>query len=99
MSPSLNDLISYMQQNPDKFSDLNLSVLEYYDKNENEYYLGGQILITKDTPITDELIEKVKNINSDSLEPCNMMEYISVGIHNERFDNIQKIIKRYLQYI
>lgn len=99
MTPSLKELISYTEQNPDKFNDLNLSVLEYYGKNERDYYLGGQLLITKDTPITDELIEKVKNINANSLEPCNMLEYISVGIHNERFDNIQKIIKRYLQYI
>jgi len=116
--PNLSKLKEIIDLHPDKFSDIDLSVIEYYyadldNKYINstniiigsllfiypKYYLGGQLLISVQEPITNDIIEKVKemNIKSNAFGFANSFEANSSFGHELRFENIQKIIKRFYE--
>lgn len=70
--------------------------LQYCDKY-GYYYLGGQHKMSLDTPITMEIIEKVKQANSNSMQyMTNSFEMASIYAHDKRFNCIVKMVTQML---
>lgn len=75
--------------------------LEIAEKEPQKYfYLGGQVKISCDQPITPADIDKVqKIINSTDLNQCWGMEIYSVKEHNTRFERFKQFYTNYTEYI
>jgi hypothetical protein len=109
MNPSLIQLSEFVPQNEAEKAIYNVSESEksiiqsYLDDSKSswakgKYYLGGQLRLNPDDEITPELLQKVRDIqqNSDGYY-CNSFEYGSVLRANNGFNNIEKIIKKYIE--
>lgn len=66
---------------------------------QKHFYLGGQIRISSDQPITQTDIDNVqKIINSFDLSQCWGMEIYSAMEHNNRFERFKKFYTNYIEY-
>ena len=100
--PSLLHLSKFIDFHKEIFIGINLSVIEVYS-NSNYYYLGGQIITYNNDPITQKLLDSVKEVSLKRIreygDPCNSFETRSMNYQNELFDNMQQIIKRYYEFM
>ena len=77
---------------PEKATDDDLDL----ENVHSDFYLGGHIKISKEAPITDELIKLTeKKINSIDYSQCHGREMYSVQEHNIRFANFKKLYYSY----
>jgi hypothetical protein len=103
--PNLIELETYINNYQEEFSKIDTTVIKKYliscQKNNNFYYLAKQIRIDIKTSISEELINKLKNINKNQYEsyggPCNLLELLSIEEAEKDFEDIQKIIALYYQ--
>jgi len=95
MDPSLQELVEFAIKH-----ELDWSKIEYHIKNtyNGKYYIGGQILVSLDEPISDELIEQVAEKNKTAVEPANGLEMLSVKIHEERYKQLLSLRQKYLNH-
>ena len=87
-NPTLNDLIWLVKEHNDYFTDLDLAVLDYYEKSaknasNRSYYLYGQLPISQDEPITPELLLQADDMTSARFReyggPVNSFEAASIA--------------------
>jgi len=106
--PTILDLQNIVNLHKKLFEDIDTSVLTFYinnytsDSPRTDYYLGGHLLTSLYAPITDSLLNKVKDMDRKRKieygEPCNSLEKNSVMLHNKLFGNLQSIIHMYYSY-
>lgn len=109
-APSLVNLYNFVaNSNEEKQlidSVWNKTTLQYYIDESNKtygqgkFYLGGQYKMPITDSITLELIERVKQINKQRMIDCpplHSYEIASVKWHEERFTNIENMVKCYLE--
>ena len=103
-NPTLNDLIWLVKEHNDYFTDLDLAVLDYYEKSaknasNRSYYLYGQVPISPDEPITPELLLQADDMTSDRFHeyggPVNSFEASSIRHSKTLYQNLILIIERY----
>ena len=103
-NPTLNDLIWLVKEHNDYFTDLDLAVLDYYEKSaknasNRSYYLYGQLPISLDEPITPELLLQADNMNNERFHeyggPVNSVEASSIRHSKTLYQNLILIIERY----
>jgi hypothetical protein len=104
--PSIIDLQNLIKTNENIFTNLDISAIEFYsnyNKESKTYYLAGQLLIKKEHPITEELINKAKELDKKRKEeydgPCNFLEAQSIYRQDIMFGSLQKIIERYYEFM
>jgi hypothetical protein len=106
--PSLIQLKQTILLYPTEFIDLDTKVIDIYYKaskvkglSEYKYYLGGQITIGIEERITEKVMKEVVEANKkrcfDYGDPVNYLEKMSLQMHNQYFENVQKIIDRYYE--
>ena len=70
-------------------------------KYNGQFYLGGQVKMYPDEEITLGKIQEVRDINIKRLSecggPCNSFEASSIYNHDRKLNEIEAIIKCYLQ--
>lgn len=103
--PSIIDLQKIVELHKEDFLDLDKSFIEFYlklgisSKIMPTYYLAGQLLTLKDEPITQQLLNKAKEIDKKRKEEygghCNSMEASSIHTQDRMFENLQKLLNRY----
>uniref|UniRef100_A0A6C0JIB1 Uncharacterized protein n=1 Tax=viral metagenome TaxID=1070528 RepID=A0A6C0JIB1_9ZZZZ len=81
-----------------------LALLDKYMKTVNKhgkYYLGGQIEMSPDWPITSKRIDQVKKENIrrsyEYGEPCNTLEIKSIAEKKKDLEIIEKILEKYYE--
>lgn len=69
------------------------------DQAKETFFLGGQILLSTDEPITDELIQRTQSlIDKTDYSQLFNMELYSVQEHIERFDSFKKLYYNYKEF-
>jgi hypothetical protein len=104
-TPSLNELIAFVNENAEHFYDLELNVLQVYHNNTTDnwsngkYYLHGQLPLLPDTPITNQIIDDAKNIHiqrgMEYGNPCNSFESSSIACSINHYKQLILILVRY----
>jgi hypothetical protein len=107
--PSLLELIDYINNYKEFFEYLSLDIVsEYYIASQKDigsmkdkYFLGGQLVVSINEPITSKIIDWVKNENIKRQleygEPYNSFELASIARAKHMFETLQEIIARYYQ--
>jgi len=101
---NLQVLYEFVNTNPNLFVDVNTSVIKYYYNDvikSNKYYLGGDIPLSLNDRISQELLKSIdtKNENIDWNECSHHLERMSIISHVNSFDNLKKIIKIYYDHM
>ena len=109
MNPSLIQLSQFVPKNEDELSIYNIDddkyiIQKYIDDSKSswskgKYWLGGQIQLDPNEPITPELFKKAWK---PYLEPggdyyCNSAEYASILNAKRDLTNIETIVKKYIK--
>jgi hypothetical protein len=109
MNPSLIQLSQFVPKNDDERSIYNIEtekyiIQKYIDDSKSswskgKYYLGGQIILDPNEPITPELFKKAWK---PYLEPggdyyCNSAEYASILNAKRGLTSIETIVKKYIK--
>ena len=109
MNPSLIQLSQFVPKNDDERSIYNIDaekyiIQKYIDDSKSswskgKYWLGGQIELNPNEPITPELFKKAWK---PYLEPggdyyCNSAEYASILNAKRDLTNIETIVKKYIK--
>jgi len=102
--PSLQILHDFVNGHPELLVGVNIVVIQlYFDDTTRtgKYYLGGEIPIGINDRITQELLKTVdtKHKNIDWDECSHHIERMVVLGHISSFDNLNKIIKIYYDYM
>lgn len=98
---SLIGLCNFVSQNPERFEDLDITVLNEYlhsYKNEEYYYLGGKIKINKDEPITQihmQLVHNDYSIPMNEIFCDNSFEEESIRTHRSKFEKFMVLFTSY----
>ncbi len=103
INPSLNDLANFTPMNESEILIVKETVIKEYLEDVKsswsggKYWLGGQLGIKPDDPITESLLSKAdKLLNAASCDYfCNSAEMASVWRSQRQFKEINTIIKRY----
>ena len=99
--PSLNDLREFVETHNELFDNINIYVVEEYLKFCKDYYgyyyVGGQIKILPTEPITNQVINKARQIN-DEAQPGHMMEVSSLLRSKNNLNNLEKILDVYYEF-
>jgi hypothetical protein len=103
INPSLNDLATFAPMNESEILINKETVMQEYLEDVKsswsggKYWLGGQLGIKPDDPITESLLSKAdKLLNAASCDYfCNSAEMASVWRSQRQFKEINTIIKRY----
>jgi hypothetical protein len=103
INPSLNDLANFTPMNESEILIVKETVIKEYLEDvksswsSGKYWLGGQLGIKPDDPITESLLSKAdKLLNEASCDYfCNSAEMASVWRSQRQFKEINTIIKRY----
>ena len=109
MNPSLIQLSQFVPKNEDELSLYNIDddkyiIQKYIDDSKSswskgKYWLGGQIELNPNEPITPELFKKAWK---PYLEPggdyyCNSAEYASMLNAKRELTSIETIVKKYIK--
>lgn len=93
LTQCVENIILFKENNIDYFA-----VFEYYSAtneyySKNYYFLGGDIRLELNEPITDEHIQFIqdKNKTMDTYNFANSFEYGSCIEHKRKFDNFVKV--------
>ena len=108
MNPSLIQLSQFVPSNDAERAVYNIDaekyiIQKYIDDTKSswssgKYYLGGQIKIDPNDPITPELIKKAWKMFADGGDYyCNSFEYASVLGAKNGLQNIAKIVGKYIE--
>jgi len=105
--PSLYELYEFIKYNRDLFDPCEKRYVESYlnDTTDNysdgHYWLKGQLHMLPTEEITEEKIQKAIEIDKKRMDeyggPCNGMEAASMNNHNNKFENLQKALKKYYE--
>ena len=105
--PSLYELYDFIQMNHNLFDQNEKRyVEEYIDDTSSKYsgghyWLKGQIRMLPTEQITEEKIQKAIEIDKKRIAeyggPFNGMEAASINNHNNKFENLQKVLKKYYE--
>ena len=99
--PSLNELRDFIEIHNDLFDNINVHVVQEYQKfckdYYGSYYVGGQIKLLPTEPITSEIINKARQINEKS-EPGHMMEVSSLIHSKNNLIQLEQILNVYYEY-
>ena len=105
--PSLYELYDFIQMNHNLFDQNEKRYIEsYIDDTTSKYsgghyWLKGQIHMLPTEQITEEKIQKAIEIDKKRIAeyggPCNGMEAASINNHNNKFENLQKVLKKYYE--
>jgi len=103
INPSLNDLANFTPMNESEILIVKETVIKEYLEDVKsswsggKYWLGGQLGIKPDDPITESLLSKAdKLLNAASCDYfCNSAEMASVWRAQRQFKEINTIIQRY----
>ena len=109
MNPSLIQLSKFVPKNEDEQSIYNIDaekyiIQKYIDDSKSswakgKYYLGGQIQLDPNEPITPELFKKAwKPFLDGSCDYyCNSAEYASLLASKSGLSSIETIVKKYIK--
>ena len=109
MNPSLIQLSQFVPINDAERAVYNIDaekyiIQKYIEDTKSEwfngkYYLGGQIKLDPNEPITPELFAKAWKPDSDGScnDYCNSFEYASIMSAKAGLTSINKIIKKYIE--
>ena len=108
MNPSLLQLSKFIPINDAERTIYNIEsekyIIEQYLDNTNsswakgKYYLGGQLQLKLNDPITTEIIKKAWKATLDAGDYyCNSAEKASMLTAKDGLINIEKIIKKYIE--
>ena len=108
MNPSLIQLSEFIPVNDAERTIYNIEsekyIIEQYLDNTNsswakgKYYLGGQLQLKLNDPITTEIIKKAWKATLDAGDYyCNSAEKASMLTAKDGLINIEKIIKKYIE--
>lgn len=107
--PSLYELYEFVKYNRDLFDQNEKRSIEAYinDTTANysggHYWLKGQIHMMPNEKITEEKIQKAIEIDNKRIAeyggPCNAMEAASMNNHNNKFEHLQKVLKKYYESV
>ena len=105
--PSLYELYDFIQMNHNLFDQNEKRYVEaYIDDTTSKYsgghyWLKGQLHMLPNETITEDKIQKAIEIDKKRMDeyggPCNGMEAASMNNHNNKFENIQKVLKKYYE--
>lgn len=105
--PSLYELYDFIQMNHNLFDQNEKRyVEEYIDDTSSKYsgghyWLKGQLHMLPTEQITEEKIQKAIEIDKKRIAeyggPFNGMEAASINNHNNKFENLQKVLKKYYE--
>uniref|UniRef100_A0A6C0B5K8 Uncharacterized protein n=1 Tax=viral metagenome TaxID=1070528 RepID=A0A6C0B5K8_9ZZZZ len=100
--PSLLDLANFLPNDDTEVIIVGETVVAEYMAYSKEmwanrnYWLGGQVKVSMTEKITDELLNKVRKVNSDSGDyACNSWEMASIQRSQRQFSEIIVVVKRY----
>jgi len=107
--PSLYELYEFINNNRDLFDQNEIRCVEAYindttaNYSSGHYWLKGQLHLLPTEEITEEKIQKAIEIDNKRMAeyggPCNGMEAASMNNHNIKFENLQKILKKYYELV
>ena len=107
--PSLYELYDFIKYNRDLFDQNEIRCVEAYinDTTTNysggHYWLKGQLHLLPTEQITEEKIQKAIEIDNKRMAeyggPCNGMEAASMNNHNNKFENMKKVLKKYYESV
>ena len=109
MNPSLIQLSQFVPGNDAEMAVYNIDAEKYIiqkyidDSNSSwakgKYYLGGQIKLDPNEPITPELFEKAWKPYTDGScdDYCNSWEYASVLTAKSGLTSIETIVRKYIK--
>ena len=109
MNPSLIQLSEFVPNNDAERELYNIEaekyiIQKYIDDSKSswssgKYYLGGQIRVDPNEPITPELIAKAWKPYTDGScnDYCNSFEYASIMSAKAGLASINKIVKKYIE--
>jgi hypothetical protein len=108
MNPSLIQLSQFVPNNDAERAVYNIDaekyiIQKYIDDSKSswssgKYYLGGQIKLDPNEPITPELFKKAWKMFADGGDYyCNSFEYASVLGARSGLQNIAKIVGKYIE--
>jgi hypothetical protein len=105
MNPSLIQLSQFVPSNDAEKEIYNIEsekyiIQQYLDDSKSswakgKYYLGGQIRMDPNDPITPELLNDVKKQFDVSGDYCNSFEYGSILRAKSGLQNIETIVNKY----
>ena len=105
--PSLYELYDFVKYNRNLFDENEIRYVEAYinDTTANysggHYWLKGQLHLLPTEQITEEKIQKAIEIDNKRMAeyggPCNGMEAASMNNHNNKFENLQTVLKKYYE--
>jgi len=107
--PSLYELYDFVKYNRYLFDEKEIRSIEAYinDTSANysggHYWLKGQLHLLPTEKITEEKIQKAIEIDNKRVAeyggPCNGMEAASMNNHNNKFENLQTVLKKYYESV
>ena len=106
MNPTLLQLHDFFLENEiDLDIDIDKSIIQTYlndsksSWSKGKYYLGGQIKLDQNEPITPELITKAWKPYLDGMGDyyCNSFEYASILRSKAGLTSIEKIVNKYIE--
>jgi hypothetical protein len=105
MNPSLIQLSQFVPSTEAERAIYNIDteiyiIQQYLDDSKSswakgKYYLGGQIRMNPNDPITPELLNDVKKLFDVSGDYCNSFEYGSILRAKSGLQNIETIVNKY----
>jgi hypothetical protein len=103
--PSLYELYDFVKYNRNLFDENEIRYVEAYINDTTakysggHYWLKGQLHLLPTEQITEEKIQKAIEIDNKRMAeyggPCNGMEAASMNNHNNKFENLQTVLKKY----
>ena len=109
MNPSLIKLSKFVPKNEDEQSIYNVDaekyiIQKYIDDSQSswakgKYYLGGQIRVEPNEPITPELFKQAWKpfLDGSCNDYCNSFEYASIISAKRGLSSIDKIVGKYIE--
>ena len=109
MNPSLIQLSKFVPKNEDEQSIYNVDaekyiIQKYIDDSQSswakgKYYLGGQIRVEPNEPITPELFKQAWKpfLDGSCNDYCNSFEYASIISAKRGLSSIDKIVGKYIE--
>lgn len=107
--PSLYELYDFINNNREFFDQNEIRYVEAYMNDtcakysDGHYWLKGQLHMLPTEQITEEKIQKSIEIDKKRMDeyggPCNGMEAASMNNHNNKFENLQKALKKYYEFM
>ena len=109
MNPSLIQLSKFVPKNEDEQSIYNVDaekyiIQKYIDDSQSswakgKYYLGGQIRVEPNEPITPELFKQAWKpfLDGSCDDYCNSFEYASIITAKNGLTSIDKIVGKYIE--